>query len=538
MKMKQFGIYFHTLRYMKSKQIRYRLYYVLRNRIRKQMHYQPLFLKRGSATKLQLQNSIPVESSLEQLQQKRCRFTFLNLSHTFESIESIDWNFAGHGKLWTYNLNYFDFLNQPDTDKEFTLELIRDFIEKIEMSHDGLEPFPIALRGINWIKYLSIHAIQDQQIDDSLYAQYYILMDNLEYHLLGNHLLENAFSLLFGAYYFQDKKLFAKAKEILSQELEEQILQDGAHFELTPMYHQIMLYRVLDCYNVMQNNRHFEDQYLQNLLREKASLMLGWLENMTYKNGSIPLLNDATDGIAPDSSQLIAYAQRLGIPVMKLPLKESGYRKFETESYELVVDVGDIGPDYIPGHAHSDTFNFELSIDTHPFIVDTGISTYENNSRRKLERSTRAHNSVQIDSLDQSEVWSSFRVARRAKIISLQEDDKYLSATHDGYKRIGVLHTRQFKIDKAMIKIKDIVEFQRSQHHEAVAFLHFSPEVDIEVNEKNQIITKYAVLTFKGLKSLKIVDIHIAKGYNHLIKSKGIQLCFEKELETLIELEI
>lgn len=35
-----------------------------------------------------------------------------------------------------------------------------------------------------------------------------------------------------------------------------------------------------------------------------------------------------------------------------------------------------IGPDYIPGHAHADTFNYELRIDGVPFIVDTGISTY------------------------------------------------------------------------------------------------------------------------------------------------------------------
>ena len=87
----------------------------------------------------------------------------------------------------------------------------------------------------------------------------YILLDNLEYHLLGNHLLENGFSLLFGAYYFQDENLYKKAKEILEKELNEQILDDGAHFELSPMYHQLMLFRVLDCINLVKHNQWIVD---------------------------------------------------------------------------------------------------------------------------------------------------------------------------------------------------------------------------------------------------------------------------------------
>ena len=43
---------------------------------------------------------------------------------------------------------------------------------------------------------------------------------------------------------------------------------------------------------------------------------------------------------------------------------------------------------YQPGHSHADTFNFELYIKNKPIIVDTGISTYENNQQRRYERST------------------------------------------------------------------------------------------------------------------------------------------------------
>ncbi|MCS2404764.1 heparinase II/III-family protein [Bacteroides salyersiae] len=44
--------------------------------------------------------------------------------------------------------------------------------------------------------------------------------------------------------------------------------------------------------------------------------------------------------------------------------------------------------DYQPGHAHADTFTFELHINNRPVIIDTGTSTYEVNEARFYERST------------------------------------------------------------------------------------------------------------------------------------------------------
>ncbi len=532
MNLKKLETYFHTLRFMKWQQIRYRAFYTIRNRYRKKRGFQYPLTSEASSTTLSLKPSIVSQQSYAGSDGTHT-FAFLNLEHTFK--EKIDWNFQEHGKLWTYNLNYFDYLLQPDMTEEQGLKLITMFIDDIGQCQDGLEPFPIALRGINWIKFLTYYCIQKSEIDNSLFAQYDILMDNLEYHLLGNHLLENGFSLLFGAFYFADKRLFAKAKEILTAELEEQILADGAHFELSPMYHQIMLYRVLDCYNLMKHNAVFEDAPLQMLLETKASLMLGWLENMTYANGAVPLFNDTAEGIAPTSSQLFEYGNRVGIEVKRLPLKESGYRKFQTQKYELVVDVGNIGPDYIPGHAHSDTFNFELHIAKKPFIVDTGISTYESNAQRAYERSTAAHNTVLVDNREQSEVWSSFRVARRAKIVDLSEYEHGVIATHDGYAPAGVLHTREVMSHPSRIEIKDILDFDFDKAYEAVALLHFAPEIAVSLVNDNTIMTKEALFTFEGLKRLEIVDIVIAKGYNKLLPAKGVRLCFQKELTTHIE---
>ena len=90
---------------------------------------------------------------------KENSFTFLNISHSFS--DKINWNFNQFGKLWTYNLNYFDFLNQEEYIKETWPTLIQDFINNDAFLKDAKEPYPISLRGINWVKFLSNNQIKD-----------------------------------------------------------------------------------------------------------------------------------------------------------------------------------------------------------------------------------------------------------------------------------------------------------------------------------------------------------------------------------------
>ena len=141
------------------------------------------------------------------------------------------------------------FLNQDGFSQEEGIVLIEDYIDKESILKDGLEPYPVSLRVINWIKFISKHQIRNEKIDAVLYRHIKLLSRNLEFHLLGNHLLENAFALLFGSYYFRDEQLYETSKNLLKSELNEQILKDGAHFELSPMYHKILLSRLLDCIN-------------------------------------------------------------------------------------------------------------------------------------------------------------------------------------------------------------------------------------------------------------------------------------------------
>jgi len=528
--MKKIFLYYHTLKYLKFKQIRYRVYYALRAHWRKLTKFKYDFNSEKTCTV----NSLTLLPSIQNYTSffPDNTFSFLNLEKTFS--DEIDWNYSEYGKLWTYNLNYFEYLNQKEIDPEIGVQLIRNFIKKIDTAKDGLEPFPISLRIINWVKFLTENNIQDPEIDQSLYIQTEILMGKLEFHILGNHLLENGFALLFAAYYFSDEKFYKKSTAILQSQLKEQTLADGAHFELSPMYHCLMLYRVLDCINLVDRNTlHLENEsHLSECLHEKTTLMLGWLRQMTFQNGDFPRLNDSTSGIAPMSSELFDYAARLNVTTKTVALKESGYRKFQSTDYECIVDIGHIGPDYIPGHAHSDTFNFVIHARGQPFIVDTGISTYESGDNRQRERSTSAHNTVQVGEVEQSEIWSSFRVARRAKVIDLNETKSTIKASHTGYARTGATHEREFVFSEKKIVIKDNINTKKNTS--AKAFIHFHPSIKVEVKGKT-IHTNLGKIQFEGSESIELTSYMYAKGFNDRVESRKIIITFENDsLETRI----
>jgi uncharacterized heparinase superfamily protein len=267
------------------------------------------------------------------------------------------------------------------------------------------------------------------------------------------------------------------------------------------------------------------------MLLQKTSLMLSWLEQMTFKNGDIPLFNDAANGIAPTSQLIFDYANHLKVKKASIPLKESGYRLFNKGSIELIVDVGQIGPDYIPGHAHSDTLNFSLYVDNAPFIIDTGTSTYENNSRRHLERSTSAHNSVTVNDKEQSEIWGSFRVARRAYSHIEKESNTQILSWHDGYKSFGVVHKRNWIVSESKITIEDNIVTANSCF--SIAHFHFDPSIELSESE-GEVFSKKWRLKFEGAISITLGDYQFAKGFNHLITAKKVEVQFQERLDTII----
>lgn len=457
-------------------------------------------------------------------------FRFLNIEDGF-----VDWNQTGHGLLWAYNLNYMDWLEQSEISVEESERWIDDFLAGLQNNKIGLHPYPLSLRIVNWIRFLTKHPeCKNEKRISFLYSQVLLLNKTLEYRLLGNHLLENGCALFMASIFFADKKLYKKASKLLLLQLEEQILKDGAHFEQSPMYHCILLDRLMDCYNLSVNNTLFVGQSAVNdYLRVKAEMMLGHLESVIFDDGSIPLLNDSANGIAPSVLMLFDYAIRLGLKWSPIPMKECGYRKMNAKCMEAIIDIGNITASYQPGHSHADTFNYVLRIGGAPFVVDTGISTYDKNERRQYERSTMAHNTVVVDGEDTSHVWGGFRVGKRCKVKIYTDSPKRIEAilcSHDK----KCQYNRSFMMEDDAFVITD----ERCSGGNAVSYIHFANGISVEIDKDNKTVsTQLATIYIDGAKRVEVVDGYYSEEYNKMKKNKILMISFDWCLKYAIKIK-
>ncbi|GAB3807983.1 hypothetical protein GCM10028819_45960 [Spirosoma humi] len=478
-------------------------------------------------------------------------FVFLNRAYAPEE-EPINWNYRydgkiDYGKLWTYNLNYFDFLNQPGMSPDSGLRLIHDFIQKTDSLRDGLEAYPTSLRVMNWVAFLSRHQIRQAIINCHLFAQVTLVRHRLEYHIGGNHLLENGYALLLGSLYFRHRQWVRLAAELVRSELNRQVLADGGHDERSPMYHQLLLDRLLTVVLALQHDTWYEDSTLLRCLSDKAGQMLNWLTAITFRNGDVPLVNDSASGIAPTTAQLQSKAKRvldahLGsmnssqIWPMETPLRDSGYRMFRTARYELFADVGPIGPDHQPGHAHADTLSFILHVDNLPLIVDKAVSTYQVGPRRDLERSTAAHNTVNINGQNSSEVWAGFRVGRRAKTNVKIDTPTKLTAQHDGYRKLGVIHERTWLVEPNQLLLTDRLIGNR-KNPSGMARFHIHPDVRVQFPDDGILIGPLHLSFSSEIKPVvSVVNCDMAEGFNRLRVSQCLEVQFTNWLETTMRL--
>src|SRR5690606_39177202 len=217
---------------------------------------------------------------------------------------------------------------------EEKLDLLKSIYKALQNNTLALEPYPVSLRIIHIIRFIHKYDLHKEEwLLKNLYAELTYLFKNFEYHLLGNHLLENAFALLMGGGYFQNQKWVNKAEKTLLEQLKEQITKDGAHFELSPMYHSIIFYRVLELLDWYRHNTH-KNQTLCLQIQKTAEAMRSWLAHIKFDNGDIPHFNDSTNGITFPADQLLNIAESLSVRWKHIRLSDSGYRSFRGANYQ------------------------------------------------------------------------------------------------------------------------------------------------------------------------------------------------------------
>lgn len=310
-----------------------------------------------------------------------------------------------------------------------------------------------------------------RDLDGELARASRAVLTQIELHLLGNHLLENGLGLACAGAVTRGAEAdlwWGAGRRLLDWQLPQQFLPDGGHFERSATYHLALCAGLCETIELAGA----AGRAVPAVWRETACRALGWARAVRAPDGSYPLFNDASLDGGPTVDQVLALARGGGLHPTEIgpaangtlhTLPDTGWLICSSPSAWLCLDAGPDGAPHQGGHVHADALTFELWIEGERAVVDYGVSSYGRDAARAETRGTRVHNTVTVAGQDSSEVWSAFRVGRRAHARILATDSTpngvAVGCEHDGYTWLSgrPVHRRRLAFTERALAIDDCV---------------------------------------------------------------------------------
>lgn len=279
--------------------------------------------------------------------------------------------------------------------------------------------------------------------------------------------------------------------EEMLQEMEKQVLSDGADFEASTGYHRFVTELFLYTFWLSRSNgAEIEEKYWTKLKQ-----MLMYVRALMRPDGYAPLIGDTDSGqVLPFIRRRAdehAYLLEIGAKVFNDPtladtkhltsqaFPQAGTYIMRDGDLYLCFNASGAGLNGRGSHGHNDALSIEVSAGGRPFIVDPGTYVYSADLAKRHEfRSTAYHSTVQIDGKEQNTIHvdSPFVIGNEAQPRVLEwkttvDFDKVV-AEHYGY---SVTHRRTVVFDKRerLWLIDD--EFFGEGEHLYEARFHFAP---------------------------------------------------------------
>lgn len=398
----------------------------------------------------------------------------------------------------------------------------------------------VSLRAVSWVVALDL--VRDSDLDETfwvraaraLYDHGLFIRANLEntYEVTSNHFLSNVVGLWFLAAMFDDfdtgREWASFARASLEQEIDVQVLPDGADFESSVPYHRL----VAELFLGSSRLADVKGEPLSDHYRSRVRDMAAYLADVTRPDGLMPQSGDADDGrlhvfgglgtaTPQDGRHLLGPASAmcgqsgwmtiggsgaaweaawwgLGAHVPPSDPYPTVARLFPDAGHAVVRDAGNyllvtnsrVGTKGFGNHKHNDQLSFEYHAGG-PVVVDPGSYVYTSDpAARNLFRGTAYHNTLMIDGVEQNEFnpeWL-FRMFEHAKAehVSFTHDNGMARyrGRHVGYSRLSeaVTHERQFLFDarSGRLTMEDVLT--GSGQHSLHWHFHLAPGVEASMS--------------------------------------------------------
>lgn len=407
-------------------------------------------------------------------------------------------------------------------------------------------PMEVAIRNINWIfaidLLLSSAALDRASFERIVQTIYLGTWDTVRRLSQGsssnNHLIGEAAGVYIAACYFpqfrEAGKWRALSKKILEQEITRQTYADGCTREHAFGYMFFVTQFEVLCMLAGQRSGDAFSAAFADRLRQ----MYAFLAELCSDSGRLPAVGDADDGYVVDlgdlprdtralisvgaelfdddslrlaeraetsfwllgASQQSATSARRGDSVA---FRDAGYfllRSGAARDNEMSVffDCAELGFGAIAAHGHADCLAVCVTVGGQEMLVDAGTYDYFTYPEwRNYFRSTRAHNTVEIDGEDQSLMTGPFMWSERANatLLAWEDDAERVSASgeHDGYRRLPdpVVHRRTLSLDKLRLELEIVDDIVAQGAHTVVRNWHLAAGCEASLDESGAVVVRH-----------------------------------------------
>jgi len=395
----------------------------------------------------------------------------------------------------------------------------------------------VALRAASWAMGLVlVRSCADldapfwHEAYSALFAHGTFIDSHLEngHEVTSNHFLSDIVGLFFVARVFRGLPEGGRwerfCRRALEEEIQRQVLEDGADFESSVPYHRLVTELFLGAARLADRGRAPLSEAYRDRLRRMVEFHLA----VARPDGLMPQIGDADDGrlhvftdygrwLPQDGRHLLAPAGRMfgertwlsqagegrdweagwwGYEVEEetfastaLPdecrlFPQAGLAVVRERGHYLIVTNGPVGTKGIGNHKHNDQLGFEYHAAGRAVLVDPGSLAYTGDPlTRNLFRSTASHNTLRLDAQEQNEVkpeWL-FRMFEKARPehLRFESTESYVEyeGRHSGYRRLSrpVVHERRLRLlrDSGTLLILD--RLIGDGEHEAAWHFHGAP---------------------------------------------------------------
>jgi len=439
-------------------------------------------------------------------------------------------------------------------DRKYAHEVINQIDSWLKKNPFGFgmnwrSPMELSIRILNWVWALDLinesglfAGEPKQRILRSVYLHLWEITRKFSQgSSANNHLIGEAAGVFIASCYFSElkdtDKWRAQSRDIIAREIHHQTYADGCNKELAYGY-QLFVMQFLMFSGIVARKAgcDFTEDFWKKLeMMVEFSGALG-------EAGGLPNYGDADDGYVldlgathSDAKYLVAagailfnrpdfkaQAGEFPEPVYWLlgPGSMVNYRQIKiadchppvsrafpysgfyllqsgntlANSLSVLFDCGDLGFQSIAAHGHADALSFTLRFGGEDLFVDPGTFDYFTYpDYRHYFRKTIAHNTIEIDGLDQSEILGSFMWGKKAHSHCLEwtpgpeGQGGMVSAEHDGYTRLTdpVVHRRSIRLeaDKQCLTIDD--EIMARDEHQVKLNFHLAEGCEITQTGNN-----------------------------------------------------